>query len=249
MTIKKDIMANQSTGARARRRGAVARGDAPDRRRGMWWLLAALLLLVIIAGVLIALLKGGSTHSERVSAKGAVPSASASSSTAAAVPPVAASSTAAPASTAAQGSTTKSAASAGVGLPAAGQVGGDGVPARTATGRLAPAGSIGAILFAEAGTGLDRPAHAVVTTAVKEIRTRHSDSVTVVGFTDSIGNVTANRTLSLERARRVVAVMRQQLGSSTTHFVAEARGETQPVAPNTTARGRQLDRRVEIFVK
>ncbi|MGI8715331.1 MAG: hypothetical protein ACR2NR_19545 [Solirubrobacteraceae bacterium] len=55
--------------------------------------------------------------------------------------------------------------------------------------------------------------------------------------------------LSLERARRVVAAIRQQLPDSTAHISSEARAQSYPVAPNTTARGRELDRRVEIFVK
>ncbi len=121
--------------------------------------------------------------------------------------------------------------------------------AHTATGRLAPAGSIGAVLFAEDSIALDPNAHRVVATAVTEIRDHHSRSVTVVGYTDPLGKAAANRTLSLERARAVEAALRAQLHSSTTNFSAVARGETHPVASNTTGQGRRLDRRVAIFVR
>jgi outer membrane protein OmpA-like peptidoglycan-associated protein len=235
-------VANEPVGARARGVGAVARGDG-RKRRGLWlWLLAGLLLLAVIAGVLIALLSGSSHHAKRAAAHSVPASAPVTPTTGAAGQAAAVAS--------GQSSTTQTAGSAALaGLPAAGQIGGDGVAAHPATGRLAAAGSIGVILFAEAGIGLDRPAHMVVATAVKEIRARHSTTVTVTGYTDSIGNPKANRTLSLERAHQVVTALQRQLGNTTTKFTAEARGQTHPVAPNTTAKGRQLDRRVEIWVK
>jgi outer membrane protein OmpA-like peptidoglycan-associated protein len=234
-------MANEPVGARARGIGAVARGDGAKRRGGWWWwLIATLLLLAVIAGGLIALLSGGSHHANRLAAHHG----------ATVVPPSPTTGAAGQAAAVASGQSTPAAGGvSGTGGPAAaGQVGGDGIAATTATGRLAAAGSVGVILFAEAGTGLDRPADTVIATAAKEITARKSRRVTVIGYTDSIGNARANQTLSLERGRRVVAALRQQLGSTTTTFVAEARGQTHPVAPNTTAAGRQLDRRVEIFV-
>ena len=121
--------------------------------------------------------------------------------------------------------------------------------ARTATGRLAPVGSVGEVLFTEDGIALDANARSVVTAAVREIRTDGARTVTVVGYTDKIGNAKANQTLSLERAQAVAAAIRAQLGSSTTHISAQARGQTHPVASNGTPQGRQLDRRVTIFVK
>jgi len=85
-------------------------------------------------------------------------------------------------------------------------------------------------------------------TAVKDVRARHAHAVTVVGYTDTIGNPATNRALSLERARKVAAAMRQQLSDPSVSFGTEARGETHPVAPNSTPSGRQLNRRVAIFI-
>ncbi len=103
-------------------------------------------------------------------------------------------------------------------------------------------------MFAEARTRLDSNTKAVIATAVKDVKARHAHKVTVVGYTDKIGNPAANRALSLNRARKVAAAMRKQLKDPSVSFRAEARGETHPVAPNITPSGRQLDRRVAIFI-
>lgn len=72
--------------------------------------------------------------------------------------------------------------------------------------------------------------------------------VHVVGHTDSIGSDAFNQTLSEQRARSVgdylatYGVPRQRLRT-------EGRGEREPRAENTTEAGRQLNRRVEVFVK
>lgn len=70
-------------------------------------------------------------------------------------------------------------------------------------------------------------------------------TVTVVGYTDTIGNAASNAQLSLERAKAVIAALRP-LGATTVQYRAEAHGQAQPVADNSTAAGRQLNRRVVI---
>lgn len=72
--------------------------------------------------------------------------------------------------------------------------------------------------------------------------------VHVVGHTDSIGSDAYNQDLSERRAQAVgdylasYGVPRQRLRT-------EGRGEREPRATNATEAGRQLNRRVEIFVK
>lgn len=72
--------------------------------------------------------------------------------------------------------------------------------------------------------------------------------VHVVGHTDSVGSDSFNQSLSEERALRVgdylasYGVPRQRLRT-------EGRGEREPRADNNTEAGRQLNRRVEVFVK
>ena len=250
-------MEYSSTGARAEGVGAVARGDGPKRRRGLWlWLVAGLVLLAIIAAILIAALSGKSHHTKHAlrstpapataaTSPSAVTPAPAASATTPAATPAPATSTTTPAAT----PSTSAAAATPSKSSAIAQVGGGGVHARTATGRLAPTGSVGTVLFAEDGVALDTYARQVITTAAKEVRANHSQAITVVGYTDTIGNTKANRTLSLERARAVATALRAQLNSSTAKISVVARGETHPVASNKTADGRQLDRRVAIFAK
>jgi len=74
----------------------------------------------------------------------------------------------------------------------------------------------------------------------------------VEGHTDSIGDEAYNQTLSENRANAVVTALRGQ--AVTTDLQAIGYGETKPIAPNTTPdgqdnpAGRQLNRRVEIFI-
>ena len=71
--------------------------------------------------------------------------------------------------------------------------------------------------------------------------------LTIVGHTDNVGDAQANKELSLERARSVRDYLVQQ-GLSEDMMTIEGRGETQPIAPNTTPAGRANNRRVEIVV-
>ncbi|MCC3159214.1 OmpA family protein [Hymenobacter sp. 15J16-1T3B] len=71
--------------------------------------------------------------------------------------------------------------------------------------------------------------------------------IEISGHTDNVGKAEYNKDLSLRRAKAVVDYL-------TAHGVAAARltsagyGDTQPVAPNTTKEGRQLNRRTEFKV-
>ena len=65
------------------------------------------------------------------------------------------------------------------------------------------------------------------------------------GYTDSVGSANANYTLSERRAEAVMTAL-INLGVSAGQLTMKAHGEEQPVADNTTAAGRQMNRRVEI---
>jgi outer membrane protein OmpA-like peptidoglycan-associated protein len=71
--------------------------------------------------------------------------------------------------------------------------------------------------------------------------------VHVVGHTDSIGSDGYNQTLSERRAQSVVDYL-GSYGVPRERLRPEGRGEREPRADNTTAAGRQLNRRVEIFL-
>ncbi len=75
------------------------------------------------------------------------------------------------------------------------------------------------------------------------------DTVTieVYGHTDSVGDAETNLALSQARVDAVKAFYMSQ-GIDPSRVVVEGRGESDPVADNDTADGRQLNRRVEIVV-
>lgn len=72
--------------------------------------------------------------------------------------------------------------------------------------------------------------------------------VHVVGHTDSVGSSSYNQQLSRQRADSVVAYLARS-GVPSDRLRAEGRGESEPRATNSTASGRQLNRRVEIYIK
>jgi outer membrane protein OmpA-like peptidoglycan-associated protein len=69
----------------------------------------------------------------------------------------------------------------------------------------------------------------------------------IEGHTDSVGGDTFNQRLSEKRAQTVEAYLTQQ-GVPQPAMSATGFGKTQPIAPNTTASGRQQNRRVELVV-
>ena len=72
--------------------------------------------------------------------------------------------------------------------------------------------------------------------------------VIVVGHTDSTGAAAYNQSLSERRATSVAQVLRGQ-GVAANRIQTIGRGQTQPVADNSTPEGRRQNRRVEIFIR
>ncbi|RKH74343.1 OmpA family protein [Corallococcus aberystwythensis] len=72
-------------------------------------------------------------------------------------------------------------------------------------------------------------------------------AILVEGHTDSRGRPETNRTLSQQRAAAVIQKL-ESLGVATARLMAAGRGPDAPVASNTTASGRELNRRVEFHI-
>ncbi len=72
-------------------------------------------------------------------------------------------------------------------------------------------------------------------------------TIEVYGHTDSVGDADTNQALSQARVDAVKAFYMSQ-GIDPSRVIVEGRGESDPVANNDTADGRQLNRRVEIIV-
>ena len=73
-------------------------------------------------------------------------------------------------------------------------------------------------------------------------------TLTVVGHTDSTGSSTHNQRLSEQRAHSVAQYLESRRVNGMRLAIA-GKGETQPVAANSTEVGRQANRRVEIYVE
>lgn len=83
-------------------------------------------------------------------------------------------------------------------------------------------------------------------TAVQGLINNHPGSRwTIAGHTDNQGNAAHNQTLSETRSASVVTWLKDH-GVDQTHLVPQGYGATRPIADNTTANGRALNRRVEV---
>jgi outer membrane protein OmpA-like peptidoglycan-associated protein len=71
--------------------------------------------------------------------------------------------------------------------------------------------------------------------------------ISIEGHTDNKGVKAANQTLSEDRARAVKDYLVSQ-GVDAKRLESAGYGDTKPIAPNLTARGRELNRRVEFIV-
>jgi outer membrane protein OmpA-like peptidoglycan-associated protein len=80
---------------------------------------------------------------------------------------------------------------------------------------------------------------------IEQTRGQKAGTVTVSGYTDSVGPDTYNLGLSQRRVESVVAYLRKH-GLRADHFDAHAFGKADPVASNATAAGRARNRRVEV---
>lgn len=99
------------------------------------------------------------------------------------------------------------------------------------------------------GSASLKPAFMPTLQKVADILIRYPRTVIhVVGHTDSVGSESYNMTLSRHRAQSVVNYFVLQ-NISQSRLVTVGRGEVEPRATNETEAGRQLNRRVEIYVK
>jgi OmpA-OmpF porin, OOP family len=72
--------------------------------------------------------------------------------------------------------------------------------------------------------------------------------IKIVGFTDSDGDDAANLELSKKRAIAVKTALNKDFSIDNSRMETDGKGETEPIAPNTTSEGKAKNRRVE-FIK
>ena len=78
------------------------------------------------------------------------------------------------------------------------------------------------------------------------MKTHAELSLTIEGHTDNVGTAAANKTLSEKRAAAVKQYLVSKYGIASTRMKTAGYGSTKPLGPNTTAEGRQNNRRVEL---
>jgi outer membrane protein OmpA-like peptidoglycan-associated protein len=71
--------------------------------------------------------------------------------------------------------------------------------------------------------------------------------VEISGHTDNVGSPESNLTLSLQRANAVKNYLISK-GIAANRIETKGYGDTQPIAPNTDAEGRQENRRTEVRI-
>jgi outer membrane protein OmpA-like peptidoglycan-associated protein len=109
----------------------------------------------------------------------------------------------------------------------------------------------GRILF-KTGTALLQPESYPLLDQVLTVMLEHSGlRIRIEGHTDSVGNADSNQTLSHERAgavRRYLMIHSDPEQQMAKRVTAVGKGETEPVAANTTPEGRAQNRRVVFAV-
>jgi outer membrane protein OmpA-like peptidoglycan-associated protein len=105
-----------------------------------------------------------------------------------------------------------------------------------------------------ANTGFDtnsavlKPGYTTTLNKISRVLNQYGKTtVTVIGHTDSVGSDADNQVLSEKRSQSVMDYFARQ-NVNTLRLESYGRGETEPRADNNTEAGRQLNRRVELWI-
>ena len=101
--------------------------------------------------------------------------------------------------------------------------------------------------FETGKTTLQPEAYKVVDELAEYLKRKEDERIEVGGHTDNVGKPDANRVLSTNRANTVRAYLLAK-GIAPDRVTAKGYGSSMPVAENTTAEGRGLNRRTEVKI-
>lgn len=106
----------------------------------------------------------------------------------------------------------------------------------------------GNVTFASDSSALKPQFHDVLDSVAKVVKHYDKTVLLCAGYTDNTGTAAHNLQLSNERAQSVAHYLIGQ-GVTSGRLVTQGFGETHPIATNTTAKGRLLNRRVELTLE
>lgn len=103
------------------------------------------------------------------------------------------------------------------------------------------------ILFDTDKSDLKEVAKTNITNLATSMKNNPETNITVIGHTDADGTDSYNYSLSERRAASVKSYAQMQ-GISASRLTTVGKGETEPIADNSTATGKAQNRRVEIVI-
>ncbi|HET9826652.1 MAG TPA: OmpA family protein [Chitinophagaceae bacterium] len=104
------------------------------------------------------------------------------------------------------------------------------------------------ILFEVDKDKLNQRSFGLLDSLCMSLLNEHVDSIVIEGHTDNTGTIAHNEKLSQDRALAVGDYIHEKLLLHQNIITSRGWGSVRPVADNNTAEGRQLNRRVEIFI-
>lgn len=104
------------------------------------------------------------------------------------------------------------------------------------------------ILFATNKATLNANSKAALNQCATLLKNNADCDIAIFGHTDNTGTDAINNPLSVNRAKAVQSYLLGQGVSSSQIRTVDGQGSTNPVADNSTAAGRQQNRRVEIYM-
>ncbi|WP_299557470.1 OmpA family protein [Seonamhaeicola sp.] len=104
------------------------------------------------------------------------------------------------------------------------------------------------ILFNSGSDQIKPESYGVLKQIANALKEASTININIIGHTDTDGHEEENLLLSRQRASSVKHVLTTQFGIDEDRLQTEGKGESEPVAENTTPEGKALNRRVE-FIK
>ncbi|MBN1297739.1 OmpA family protein [bacterium] len=98
------------------------------------------------------------------------------------------------------------------------------------------------------GSRVDNVAKAILDDIAIQIKRYPEATVTIIGHSDSVGSEDANLKMGMKRAENVKKYLVDRHGIDPDRLITETHGESKPLADNSTAEGRAINRRVEIVM-